>query len=186
MHSPPAFSRERNVVRRIIHLTLHPRSSLEALHRSFRRVRANDAHVFLHDAVASLKAQAAQLFMQADGGQIRVAFEQLCDPIRIRVQQTRAARAFVFSFSVTVSLMFFQHAVHALAIDSQLQGDRSLRSAGITQADDLVARSFPHAAVFISPTRSKLSAATEAASRDSFSNRGARIARSSGVSPARP
>ena len=186
MHPPPAFGRERNVVRRIIHLSLHAGTGLEPLHRRFRRVRPHGAQMFLHDAVAALKAQPAQFFMQADGGQIRVAFQQLRDPIRVRVQQARPARTFAFRFSGPGALVFLQHAVHALAVDSQLPRDGSLRSAGIVQADDLVARGFLHAAVFISPTRSRLSAATEAASRDSFSKRGARIARSSGVSPARP
>jgi len=60
-----------------------------------------------------------------------------------------------------------------------------VRSPGIVQADNLVVGDFPHAAVFISLTRSRLSAATEAASRASFSKRGARIARSSAVSPGR-
>src|SRR5436189_3041970 len=107
MDPPAPFGRERNIIRRIIHLSLHARTGLEPLHRRLRRVRADGAQVFLHDAVAA-------------------------------------------------------------------------------QADNLVARGSLHAAVFISPTRSWLSAATEAASRDSFSKRGARIVRSSGVSPARP
>ena len=186
MDPPAPFGRERNIIRRIIHLSLHARTGLEPLHRRLRRVRADGAQVFLHDAVASLEAQPAQFFMQADGGQIRVAFQQLRDPVSIRIQQTRAVRAFAFYFSSPGALMFFQHAAHALAVDSQLKRNRSLRSAGIAQADNLVARGSLHAAVFISPTRSWLSAATEAASRDSFSKRGARIVRSSGVSPARP
>ena len=142
--------------------------------------------MFFHDAVAALKAQPAQFFMQADSGQIRVTFQQLRDLIRIRIQQTRPARTFAFRFSGPLAPVLLQYAVHALAVDSQLARDRSLRSAGIVQADDLVAGGFLHAAVFISFTRSRLSAATEAASRDSFSKRGARIARSSAVSPARP
>ena len=141
--------------------------------------------MFLHDAVAALKPQPAQFFMQSDGGQIRVAFQQLRDVIRVRVQQAWPARALASAAPALV------------APDSPARGTRScgrfpdsrdaaLRSAAIAQADDLVAGGFLHAAVFISPTRSRLSAATEAASRDSFSKRGARIARSSGVSPARP
>src|SRR5437867_12356340 len=111
---------------------------------------------------------------------------QLRDPIRIRVQQARPARMAAFRFPGPGALVLLQHAVHALTVDSQLKRDRSLRSAGIAQADNLVARGFSHAVAFISPTRSRLNDATEAASRDSFSKRGASIARSSGVSPARP
>ena len=64
-------------------------AGLKPPHRSFRGARPHGAQMFLHDAVAALKAQPAQLFMQADGGQIRVAFQPLRDPIRIRVQQAR-------------------------------------------------------------------------------------------------
>jgi hypothetical protein len=186
MHPPPPFVRERDVVRRIIHLSLNPRAGFKALHRSFRRVGANDAQVFFHDAVAALKAQPPQFFMQADGGQIRIAFQQLDDLVHIRVQQARPARAVAFRFSSSGSLVLLQHVAHAFAVDSQLQRDGSLRSTGIVQADNLVAQRFPHAAVFISPTRSELNDATDAASRDSFSKRDVKIARSSGVSPARP
>ena len=161
------------------------RNSIEPIHLRLITDSKQDKEE-LSDAVAALEPQPAQFFMQADSGQIRVAFQKLRDPISMRIQQTRTVRAFVFHFSGPGALMFLQYAVHALAVDSQLQRDRSLRSAGIMQADNLVARGLPHAAVFISPTRSKLSAATEAASRDSLSKRGVRIARSSGVSPARP
>src|SRR5947208_1404009 len=124
--------------------------------------------------------------MQADRSQIRVAFQKLRGLIRIRVQQSRPARAFAFRLASPLALVLLQHPVHAFAVDSQLARDQSVRSAGIVQTDDLVACGLVHAAVFISLTRSRLNAATEAASRDSFSKRGARIARSSAVSPARP
>ena len=142
--------------------------------------------MFFHDAVASLKAQPAKLFMQAHGGQIRVTFQQLRDLIRIGVQQTRTARAFGFRIPLPLAPVLLQHAGHALAVDSHLARDCPVRSAGIVQANDLVIAGFLHAAVFISSTRSRLNADTEAASRDSLSKRGARIARSSAVSPARP
>ena len=124
--------------------------------------------------------------MQAHRSEVRVTFQKLRDLIRIRVQQTRPARTFAFRFPGPLSLVLLQHAVHAFAVDPQLARDGSLRSARIVQANNLVVGGFPHAAVFISLTRSRLSAATEAASRDSFSKRDARIARSSAVSPARP
>src|SRR5450631_3042540 len=123
---------------------MHGRTGLEALHRSFRRVRANHAQMFFHDAVAALKAQPPQFFVQADSGQIRIAFQQLRDLIHIRVQQTRPAETLAFLFPGPGALAPLQHAVHALAADSQLQRNGSLRSAGIVQADNLVARGFPH------------------------------------------
>src|SRR6185295_14120930 len=39
VHTAPAFRCKRDLVRRVIHLCLHTRSCLEALHRWFRRMR---------------------------------------------------------------------------------------------------------------------------------------------------
>src|SRR5216683_1254687 len=142
--------------------------------------------MFFDDAVTARETQSAKLFMQTDSGQVRVAFQQLRDLIRVRIEQTRPARASSLYFTCPAVQVFPQHAVHALAVDSQPACNRSVGSAGVVQPDDLVARHFPHAAAFISPTRSRLREATEAASRDNFSKRGARNARSSGVNPARP
>src|ERR1051326_2130212 len=101
-----------------------------------------------------LQAESAKFFMQAAGSQIRVAFQKLRDLIRIRVQQTRPARMFAVGFSSPLAPVLLQYPIHAFAVDSQLTRDRSVRSAGIVQADDLVACGFAHAAVFISLTRS--------------------------------
>ena len=76
MHPPPAFRRKRDIVRRIIHLSLHSRSRLEPLHRRFRSVRPYRAQMLFHDAVAALETQSAKLFMQTDSGEIRVAFQK--------------------------------------------------------------------------------------------------------------
>jgi hypothetical protein len=70
-----------------------------------------------------------------------------------------------------LALVSLQHAVHTLAVDTEQARDSSLRSAAIVQPDDLVACGFVHAAGFISVTRSRLNAATDPASRDSFSKR---------------
>src|SRR5215475_2705159 len=142
--------------------------------------------MLLDDAVAAPESQPAQFFMQADRGQVRVAFQQLRDLIRVGIQQSGFARTTVLRLFISLASVPLQNAVDALTVDIEQACDRSLGSSGIVQPDDLVARGFVHAAGFISVTRSRLRAATDAASRDSRSKRGARTARSSAVSPARP
>jgi len=108
---------------------MHSRSGLEPLHGRFGRAWTHRAQMFLHDAVATLETQSAKFFMQPDSGQIRVAFQQLRDLIRISVQQTRPARALAFRFASPMVLMLLQHAIHTLAVHSQQARDGSSRSA---------------------------------------------------------
>ena len=88
MHAPPAFGRERDLVRGKVHLCLDPWSGFEPHDRCFRRVRPHGAQMLLDDAVAARESQPAQFFMQADRGQVRVAFQQLRDLIHVRVEQS--------------------------------------------------------------------------------------------------
>jgi hypothetical protein len=131
IHSPAAFGRKRDIVRRIVHLGLNPWTCLEPLYRRLGGVRPHGAQMFFHDAVAALEAQSAEFFMQADGGQIRVTFQELSNLIHVRVQQTRTARLYAFCFPGPMALVLLQHPIHALAVDSQLARDGSLRSAGV-------------------------------------------------------
>src|SRR5262252_4109040 len=185
MHPAPAFRCEWNFIGRIIHLCLETWSRLEPPHRRFRGPRPQRAQPFPHDGVAALKTQPAQLFVQPHRCQIRVAFQQLRDLIRERVELARPANSFLSGGAGPAVLVIAKYAEHALAMDAQQARDGSLRSPGIMQTHNLVANGFLHA-VFSSFTRSRLSAATDPASRDSFSKRGARITRSSAVRPARP
>ena len=93
VHAPPAFGRERDLVRRISPSVPAPLVRFRIADRRFRCVRPHGAQMFLDDAVAARESQPAQFFMQADRGQVRVAFQQLRDLIRIRVEQSRPARA---------------------------------------------------------------------------------------------
>ena len=185
MHAAPAFGGERNVIGRIIHLRLQTWRRLEAPHRRFRRVRPQCTQPFPHDGVATCKTQLAQFFVQTHRRQIRVTFQQLRDLIGVRVEQTRPARRFLFGGAGAAFLVLAEDAEHALAMDAQQARDGALRSAGVMQPHNLVAGGFFHA-VFSSFTRSLLSAATDPASRASFSKRGVSSRRSSAVRPLRP
>src|SRR6266508_4145049 len=185
MHAPPAFGCERNVVRRIIHLRLQTRSCLEPPHGYFRRAGPKRAQPFPADGVTALEAQPAQLFLKPHRSQIRVALHELHHLIRVRVEQTRPMNPLRFPGAGPLFFVLAEYAEHALAMDTQQARDGSLRSPCVMQTHDLIAGGFIHA-VFNSRTRSRLSAATDPASRDSLSKRGARITRSSAVSPARP
>lgn len=66
MYAATPFGGERDIVRRIIHLALHPWTGFESLHGKFRRVRPEHTQPLPHDRVVTLETQPAQLFMQAD------------------------------------------------------------------------------------------------------------------------
>ena len=185
MHPAPPFGREGDVVRRIIHLRLHSWAGLESLHGQLRRVRPEHTQPVPHDRVAALETQPAQLLVQADRRDVRIALQQLGDVIGEWVQHAGPSRALHFHRFCPVLFVTRQHAGRALASDSQQFGDAPLRSTSVVQADDFVARRFLHVRSS-SPTKSRLSAATDPASRASRWKRGNKITRSSGVSPVRP
>src|ERR1051326_2181126 len=185
MHPPISFRGERDLVRRKIHLALDSGSCFEPPHRCFRRPRPQRAKPFPHDGVAPLKTQPAQFLVQPHRAQIRVALQQSRNLIGIGIEQTRPESTLLFRGAGPAVLVVPEYAVYALAVDAQQARDASLRCPGVMQTHDLIASGFIHA-VFSSFTRSRLSAATDLASRDSLSKRGARMRRSSAVSPARP
>ena len=130
-------------------------------------MRPQRAQPFPHDGTGALKTKPAQLLMQSNRGQIRVALKQLRDPIRIRIEQTRPRQGVRFHDTGPAILLFLQHAGHALAIDPEHAGDTAPGTSIAAETNDFVAGDFIHA-VFISLTRSRLSADTDPASRDSF------------------
>ena len=148
-------------------------------------MRPKRAQPLAHDGVVAFETQPAQLLMQPHGGQVRIAFQQLRDLIHERVQQARPADAFLVGGPRTAILMIRQHAAYAFAVDSQQACNPALRGAPIVQPDDLVACGLLHRC-FSSLTTSWLRVATDPASRASLWKRGARIVRSSAVSPVRP
>ena len=81
-------------------------------------MRPKRAQPLAHDGVVAFETQPAQLLMQPHGGQVRIAFQQLCDLIRERVQQARPAEAFLVRGPRTAILMIRQHAAYAFAVDS--------------------------------------------------------------------
>jgi hypothetical protein len=167
MHPATPFGSEGDVVRRIIHLCLHSWTGFESLHWQFRRVRPEHTQSVPHDRVAALEAQPAQLLMQANRRDVRIALQQLCDVIGEGVQHAGPSRALRFHRLRSMLFVARQHAAHALAGDSQQFCDAALRSTSVVQADDLVACRFPHARSS-SPTKSWLNAATDPASRASL------------------
>jgi hypothetical protein len=148
-------------------------------------MRPECAQPLTHNRVAALEAQAAQLLMQPHRSEMGVAFHQLRDLIRKRVQQAGPRRALLFRGARAAILVRRQCLGHALSSNAQQARNAALRSAAIVQPHDLVARELLHRCSS-SPTKSWLNAATEPASRASFWKRGSRIPRSSGVSPVRP
>ena len=119
MHPSTTFGGERDVVWRIIHLALHSWTRLESLYRQFRPVWPKNAQSGAHDGVAAFETQPAQFLMQANRRQIRVALQQLCDVIGVRVQHARPARALYFDHASPAMFVIHQHARHALTGDSQ-------------------------------------------------------------------
>jgi hypothetical protein len=59
--------------------------------------------MFFHDAVATRKSPPVQFFVQADRGQVRIAFQKLCDAILVRLQQSGPARTLTFRFPVPLA-----------------------------------------------------------------------------------
>src|ERR1043166_8954271 len=114
-----------------------------------------------------------------------IAFQQLGDLIRKRVQQAGPAHALFFHRADAAILVCGQYPGHTLTRNAQQARNAALRSAAIVQSHDLVARELLHPCSN-SPTKSWLNAATDPASRASLWKRGSRITRSSGVSPVRP
>ena len=185
MHAAPAFGGEGDLVRRIIHLSLQPLSRFKPLHGWFRQMRPECAQPLAHNRVAALEAQAPQLLMQPHRSEMGVAFHQLRNLIRKRVQQAGPRRALLFRGARAAILVRRQCLGHALSSNAQQARNAALRSAAIVQSHDLVARELLHRCSS-SPTKSWLNAATEPASRANLWKRGSRITRSSGVSPVRP
>src|ERR1017187_5343905 len=185
MHPAAPFGRESDVVGRIVHLCWHSWTRLKSPHGQFRRTGPQRPQPVPHDRVATLEAEPAQLLVQADRRDVRIALQQLGNVIGEWVQHAGTSPALPLHPFCPVLFVTHQHTGHAVAGDSQQFGDAALRSTAVVQADDLVACRFPHARSS-SLTKSRLNAATDPASRASLWKRGSKITRSSGVSPVRP
>src|SRR6266480_2484390 len=185
MHAASSLGGEGDVVRGIIHLRLHSGSGFESLHRRLVRSRPERPQAVAHDGVAAGKSLIAQLLMEPHGGQVGVAFEQLCHGLLERIQQAGPPRWLRLRHTRSVIFMICQYLSDRLSVDTQHPGDAATGSAPIEQPDDLVAR-FLGRGLSNSLIRSRLRAATDPASCASFRKRGDKIMRSPGVSPVRP
>src|SRR6476659_261397 len=107
MYPTTPFGGERDIVRRIIPLALHSWTGFESLRGQFQRMWPEPTQPLPHDRVVTLETPPAQLLMQMDRRDIRIALQQLCKVIGEWVQHARPSR--MFHFHRFCSVLFVTH-----------------------------------------------------------------------------
>ena len=126
--------------------------------------------------------------MQTHCGQIGIAFQKRLDLADVGVEKTLSLRGECRQVEMGLStfvLVSLDDGGHRFAVHTQSTSDAAKRAAAVPLANDLGSLGLAHVRAS-SEMRSRESVATEVASRQSRSKRGARSSRSLGVSPARP
>ena len=91
--APPAFLSEVEVIGAVVHLRLGSRGCLKADHGLRRRLRSQASDPLADHRVAAAKAPGLQLFVDTDGGHVRVAFQELADEPFVFIEGTRPPSA---------------------------------------------------------------------------------------------